>query len=413
MESNKEETKGGRVIGAVIGQLVLGAVCLAAGWICKELYGTMFAKGNAGPRMAAPAAETVSVTNAQLRAYNLPEKFVAHAEPLQEVELLPQVDGYIREILFKEGDVVKAGQTLYVLDDERYQAVVNQRKADLEAAEAEARRASKYYKRMQTADSRGITQLERDNAEAGAESAAAAVLQAKANLVVAEYDLKKAKVVAPIDGQIGKTSAHIGDYVAPSKGALAHIVQIDPMRVSFPLTDRQYLAWRESIKEGRNVDKRARIVLPDGKIYDAEGTFAFDDNTMSESTATIVMRMTFPNPDRFLVPNTYVNLLTDSHEPPKYPSVPQTAIFDVAGGNVAVWVVDGNRQVHARPVKTLEMFEGWVPVVHGLKEGEMVITSGVAKLREGAVVSFVAPTSNLENNPNHKSFDELQKETSK
>lgn len=413
MENKTEETKGGRVIGAVIGQTVLGAVCLAAGWICKDLYGAMFAKGEAGPRMAPPAEVTVAATNVQLRAYNLPEKFVAHAEPLQEVELLPQVDGYIKEIRFKEGDVVKAGQILYVLDDERYQAVVNQRKADLEAAEAEERRAARYYKRMQTADSRGITQLERDNAEAGAESAAAAVLQAKANLVVAEYDLKKAKVIAPIDGQIGKTSAHIGDYVAPSKGALAHIVQIDPMRVSFPLTDRQYLAWREAIKEGRNVDKRARIVLPDGNIYDAEGKFAFDDNTMSESTATIVMRMTFPNPDRFLVPNTYVNLLTDSHVPPKYPSVPQTAIFDAAGGNVAVWVVDSNNQVHARVVKTMEMFEGWIPVIHGLEEGETVITAGVGKLKEGEVVSFVAPTSNLENNPNHKSFDELQKESAK
>ncbi len=412
MEGKKEEKKG-NVVGAVIGQAVLGAVCLAAGWICKDLYGAAFGKGGAGPRAAAAAEETVAATNVQLRAYNLPEKFVAHAEPMQEVELLPQVDGYIKELLFKEGDLVKAGQVLYLLDDERYQAVVNQRKADLDAAEAEARRAARYYSRMQKADARGITQLERDNAEAGAESAAAAVLQAKANLVVAEYDLKKAKVVAPIDGQIGKTSAHVGDYVSPSRGALAHIVQIDPMRVSFPLTDRQYLAWRAALKEGRPIDRRARIVLPDGSIYSAEGKFAFDDNTMSESTATIVMRMTFPNPDRFLVPNTYVNLLTDSHEPPKYPSVPQTAIFDSAGGNVAVWVVDANRQVRARTVRTLEMFEGWVPVVHGLREGETVITSGVAKLREGAVVRFVEPTSNLENNPAHKSFDELQRGSAK
>lgn len=413
MEKKQEETNKGSAIGAVIGQVVLGAVCLAAGWICCELYGSVADKEDGKPQMAGPAEVTVATTNVEMRAYNLPEKFVAHAEPLQEVELLPQVDGYIKEILFKEGDVVKAGQTLYVLDDERYQAVVNQRKADLEAAQAEERRAARYYKRMLAADARGITQLERDNAEAGAESAAAAVLQAKANLVVAEYDLKKAKVIAPIDGQIGKTSAHIGDYVAPSKGALAHIVQIDPMRVSFPLTDRQYLAWREAMKEGRNVDRRARIVLPDGKLYGAEGEFAFDDNTMSESTATIVMRMTFPNPDRFLVPNTYVNLLMDSHIPPKYPSVPQTAIFDLSGGNVAVWVVDANSQVHARPVKTLEMFEGWVPIMHGLEEGETVITAGVAKLREGAVVKLAVQTSNHENNPNHKSFDELQKGNSK
>ena len=108
----------------------------------------------------------------------------------------------MKEILFKEGDIVEAGAVLYVLDDERYQAVANQRKADLAAAEAEERRARRYNERMQKADERGITQKERDDAEAGFERAKAAVLQAKANLVVAEYDLKKAKVVAPISGQI-------------------------------------------------------------------------------------------------------------------------------------------------------------------------------------------------------------------
>lgn len=179
MEKKQEETNKGSAIGAVIGQVVLGAVCLAAGWICCELYGSVADKEDGKPQMAGPAEVTVAMTNVEMRAYNLPEKFVAHAEPLQEVELLPQVDGYIKEILFKEGDVVKAGQTLYVLDDERYQAVVNQRKADLEATQAEERRAARYYKRMLAADARGITQLERDNAEAGAESAAAAVLQAK------------------------------------------------------------------------------------------------------------------------------------------------------------------------------------------------------------------------------------------
>ena len=154
---------------------------------------------------------------------------------------------------FKEGDTVKAGQLLYVLDDERYQAVANQRKAALAAAEAELRRADRYFKRMSEADARGITQLERDNAEAAAESAKAGVLQAKANLVVAEYDLKKTKVYAPISGQIGKSNMYVGDYVAPSKGALARIVQIDPMRVTFPLTDRSYIAWRRAKEEGRPV----------------------------------------------------------------------------------------------------------------------------------------------------------------
>ena len=270
----------GSAIGSTIGALVLAAVCAAGGWIgCGMWMRAAKAKAGNPAAMAAMAAAaggvTVAVTNAEMRAYNLPERFVAHAEAVQEVDLLPQIDGYVKEIKFKEGDVVKAGQTLYVIDDERYLAVANQRKADLAAAEAEARRAVRYFERMQKADERGITQLERDNAEAAAEKAKASVLQAKANLVVAEYDLKKTTVVAPISGQIGKSSAHVGDYVAPSKGALAKIVQIDPIRVSFPLTDRAYIAWRQEQRSGSAKPFRMRLILPDGSDYDREGAWDF------------------------------------------------------------------------------------------------------------------------------------------
>ena len=321
---------------------------------------------------------------------------------MQEVDLLPQVDGYIKEIKFKEGDIVKAGATLYVLDDERYRAVANQRKADLEAAEAEARRAERYWERMQKADARGITQKERDDAEAGADKAKAAVLQAKANLVVAEYDLKKAVVIAPISGQIGKTAAHVGDYVAPSKGALARIVQIDPIRVTFPLTDRAYIGWRAALKKGKAPDYRMRLVLPDGSEYGEEGTWDFDDNEMSKDTATIIMRLSFPNPDRLLIPNSYVTLLTDRKVPPKMPSIPQQALFDLTGGSQGVWVLKDDLTVEQRVVDVREMSEGWCPVVKGLSLGEKVVISGHGKLGHGVKVKVVEPTMNDDLDPNYQ-----------
>ena len=394
-------------VGSIIGTIVLAAVCVAGGWIGKD----MWPKGDGGAaaaqaaKLAAQAAmqQTVAVTNAEMRVYNLPERFVAHAEAVQEVDLLPQIDGYVREIKFKEGDVVKEGQVLYVIDDERYQAVANQRKADLAAAEAEARRAERYFERMEKADERGITQLERDNAEAAAEKAKAAVLQAKANLVVAEYDLKKTTVFAPISGQIGKSSAHLGDYVAPSKGALAKIVQIDPIRVSFPLTDRAYIAWRQEQRSGSAKPFRMRLILPDGSDYDREGAWDFDDNQMSRETASIMMRLKFPNPERLLIPNSYVTLLTDYQDPPSYPSVPQQAIFDLPGGNQGVWVLRDDMTVEQRPVEAKEPFGGWTPLVKGVKEGERVVISGISKLGPGVKVALAEPTSNDDINAGHKS----------
>ena len=404
MEAKREEESSS--VGSVIATVVTAAVCVIGGWIAHGIYAKhqAAAAGPGAAAMMAGAVQTVAVRAVEMRPYNLPERYVAHAEAVQEVDLLPQVDGYIKEIKFKEGDLVTEGQLLYVLDDERYQAVVNQRKADLAAAEAEQRRADRYYTRMQNADERGITQKERDDAEAAAESAKAAVLQAKANLVVAEYDLKKAKVYAPISGQIGKTTAHVGDYVAPSKGALAHIMQVDPIRVTFPLTDRAFIQWREAQKKSGDVmsNIRNRLLLPDGQEYVGEGKLDFDDNQMSRETATIIMRLSFANPERLLVPNSYLTLLVDRRNPEPIACVPQQAVFDIAGGNQGVYVLKDDMTVEQRVVTVREAFEGWSPVLTGLDGSEKVVISGLSKLRPGSKVALVEPTDNDDLNPGYQ-----------
>ena len=396
MESREDKKSKGSAIGSAVGVIVLVAASVTGGWVACDLW----PKKQAGKMQMPQMDATVAVREVEERVYNLPERFVAHAEPVQEVDLLPQVDGYIKEIKFKEGDLVKAGDVLYVLDGERYQAIVNQRKADLAAAEAEMRRADRYFDRMQKADARGITQLELDNAEAASDSAEAAVLQAKANLVVAEYDLKKTQVVAPISGQIGKTAAHVGDYVSPSKGALARIVQTNPMRVSFPLTDRAYVGWRSAQLKGSAPDYRLRLLLPDGSEYKQEGAWAFDDNTMSKETATIIMRLVVPNPNRMLIPNSYVTLLVDYKKPPKLPCVPQQAVVDLSTGSRGVWVLKDDMTVEQRVVETREMSDGWIPVDKGLSLGEKVIVSGMSKLAPGMKVALAEATGNDDLDPN-------------
>ena len=388
---------------AAFGWLLTAAAALATGWL---LRGLMPQEKQNRPQMQAPEI-SVAVMAATNRPYNRPQKFIAHAEAMQEVDLLPQVDGYIKKLHFSEGATVKAGDLLYELDDERYQAVVKQREADLEAAKAEQRRADRYLERTRKAKPGVIPESERDTAEAKAESAKAAVLQAEANLIVARYDLKKTKVHAPISGQIGKSNAYTGDYVSPAKGALARIVQIDPIRVSFPMTDRAFVGWRKAVAAGNTVNDgiRLRLKLPDGSDYDAQGEWDFDDNAMSAETATISMRLSFPNPHRLLVPNSYVTLMTDFKKPPLHVCVPQSAIADALGGDVQVYVLGDDMTVQPRVVKTLEMHEGWVPVTEGLKEGERVVISGTGKLGPGMKVVLAEPTPNEDITPGfqHKS----------
>lgn len=385
----------------VLGPAVMALVCAAAGWILC----TLCPHDKAAPHMAMPQQSvTIGVDEVKAMPYNLPERYVAHAEAMQEVSLLPQVDGYIKEISFKEGDIVRTGDVLYVLDDERYQAVKNQRLADLEAAKAEQRRADRQYQRLANADERGRSQLELDNAEAQAETAKAQVLLAEANLIVAEYDLKKTRVCAPISGQIGKSNVHVGDYVAPSRGALARIVQVDPIRVSFPLPDRLYVQWRQLQKRGETYEQRMRLVLADGSEYEYQGAFDFDDNEMSRETASIMLRLKFPNPDRILIPNSFVTLLYDRANPPVYPTVQQSAVFDLPTGGTGVYVVDAEGRAHATPVETLPTHDGFTPVVKGLEVGQKYVTAGTRKLTDGAKVVEVEPTKTEENAEDYEGF---------
>ena len=414
-------------IGSVIGSVILAAACVTGGWVASGTFAEFKAKkmkeAMAQQAKKAMAEPSVATNVVRKQAYNLPKRYIAHAEAVQEVDLLPQVDGYVKEIKFKEGDLVKEGDLLYVLDDEKYRAVVGQAQADLNAAKAdlnaantEVNRARRYFERMESADARGITQKARDDAEADAEKAIAsakrseaAVAQAEANLVVAEYNCRKARIYAPITGQIGKTTAHIGDYVAPSKGPLAHIMQTDPIRVTFPLTDRDFLNWREASRDGAaKGNLRNRLLLPNDREYavdgrTAEGEFAFDDNQMSRETATIIMRLTFPNPERLLVPNSYLTVLSDERSPRSRLCVPQQSVVDVPGGSRCVYVLKSDFTVEQRIVSIGgEPHDGWVPVDEGLSEGETVVVSGVSKLRPGVKVCIAEPTPNDDLDPNYK-----------
>lgn len=401
-EEKKPEKKAASKVGTVIGVVVLVVACVTGGWIACDMW-----PKDAPPKPEVPfVPPSVEVRAVEECAFLNPERFVAHIEPCKEVDILPQVDGYVKELKFKEGDIVKKGDVLYVLDAERYEAIVNQRKADLVAAEAEERRAARYWQRIQKLDSKSISELERDNAEAGAESAKAAVLQAKANLIVAEYDLKKTTVVAPITGQIGKSAAYEGDYVAPARGVLARIVQTDPVRVSFPVSDRDYIQWCKEGFDGFDGKYRMRLLLPDGKnMYDKVGKFAFVDNEMSKGTGSVLVRAEFLNPDNILLPNTFVTLIRDAKAEKINPCVYEQSLFVLENGKQAVWVVKDNGAVELREVEVGNKQGRLVPVTKGLAKGEKVAITAVSKLADKMTVKVVSGKAVLNDDldPNYKS----------
>ena len=375
--------------------LCAGGACVAVGWFAHALWGA----APAAVRGSSPRTTFVAVGEVVAEKFNPPEEFVGHVEPVQEVDILPQIEGYVKEVKFAEGDEVKAGDLLFVIDDERYAAEQGVAKAEVASAkskvvqaEAAVECADRLLRRLKAADARGITQTELDAAETGLASdraalgsAKSAVSQAEAKLASTAFNMKHTRIFAPISGRIGKTLMHAGDFVSPSKGALARIVQMDPVRVTFPVTDRAYLAWG-----GAQVgdSRRLRLRLADGTVYPFAGTWAFSDNEMSAETATLIIRAEFPNARRTLVPNAYVTVLADEADPKPVPVVPALAVAK-SGSATGVWAYREDGTVTFRAIEPGARSGGKVRVLKGVKPGEKIVVQGVHKLGEGMKVSVV------------------------
>ena len=210
---------------------------------------------------------------------------------------------------------------------------------------------------------------------------------------LAEFNLKHTVIRAPIAGRIGKAFMHVGDYVAPSMGRLAHVVQTDPIRVGFTVTDRDYLALRRKA-ETRGISPaellRLRLRMPDGSTYPSVGRWAFADNEMSAESATVTIRAEFDNAGGALLPKAYVEVLADETKPAEVPAVPLTALAHGAVAN-GLWTVDGENAVALREVKTGRQDGEYVEILDGVRPGTRIVTQGVSKLAAGMRVRIVPP----------------------
>ena len=320
-------------------------------------------------------------------------------------DILPQIDGYIQRVCFTEGETVKQGDLLFEIDTEQYVAAKNLRYSEVASAEAkvtvaqaEVERADRYYRRLTAADERGVTATERDTAEttlasakAALNAAIAAVEQSKASAAIADFNLRHTKVYSPISGRIGKALHHVGDYVSPSKSALARVVQTDPIRVVFPVSDRDYDSWQAAAERGGRAlkdSRRLRLILPDGSLYAAEGVIDFGDNEMSRETATLTMHVGFANPAGRLVANAFVRVLSDEKSPQEAVVVPTSALVRADEG-LQAWKIGDGGVVHPVTVDVGGEWNGLSRIVKGLAAGDRIVGSGAFKLKDGDQVKVV------------------------
>ena len=348
--------------------------------------------------IAAPAGPTtgpqpqVTVAKVIEQDVNPPSEYVGHVEAVQSVNLRARVEGFLERVEFKEGSDVHAGDLLYVIEQAPYLAKVDADKASLAQAEAILTKAQQYLRRAQNVRSGGISATDLDNAVAEELRAKAQLEQAKANLQIARINLNYTSIKSPISGRIGRTAFTIGNLVGPNSGTLARIVQLDPIRVVYSISENDlsavHIALKDADKGKRNPMLMPRIKLADGQILKMKGHVDFVDNTVDVSTGTIAVRALFKNLDGTLLPGQYVTILVTKSTPKPMPVVPQTAVLEDHEGRY-VLLVDNQSRVGVRRIKTGPVVGANWAVESGLSVNERVIVEGVQKVRPGQTVKTI------------------------
>jgi membrane fusion protein (multidrug efflux system) len=311
-------------------------------------------------------------------------------------DVRPQVGGVVRERLFKEGSLVKAGQVLYRIDPRSYRAARDQASAALENARASYAAAQAQADRYQSLkDIDAVSRQQYDNTIAAARQGLAAVHQNEAALAAAEVNLDYTEVRAPITGRIGRSAVTPGALVTPGQTtALATIQQLDPIYVDVTQSSAQLLALRRSLAKGHLLPASAAVTLKleDGTDYGTPGTLEFAEATVDANTGTVTLRARFPNRDSVLLPGMFVRLTVPEGVVPNAILVPQQGVARDPRGNATALVVGPDDKVVARPIEVRQAVGNRWLVTQGLSPGDRVVVEGTGKTGPGATVKPVAVT---------------------
>jgi membrane fusion protein (multidrug efflux system) len=324
---------------------------------------------------------------------NLPGRIAAY----QVSEVRPQVSGVIQRRLFREGSVVRQGQTLYQIDPSVYNAQAAQASANLQSARAQAEAARTLASRYRPlVQQEAISKQDYTNAVAQARQADASVAQNAAALRSAQINQRFTRVPAPITGRIGLSTVTEGALVTANQtDALTTITRLDPVFVDIQESAADLLALRRALSQGGVVPTAAtvRLKLPDGSDYGYTGKVEFSQVVVDQSTGTVTLRAVFPNPQSMLLPGMFVNAQFAQAVDTSAFLVPQQAITRDPQGNATLFVVGaGNRAVQRTVVAERTQGAYWV-VTQGLAAGEKVITQGTGNLKDGAPIKPVPATA--------------------
>ena len=342
-------------------------------------------KLSSGGQMQFGGAGQTSVLTQTLhkRPVALGKTFIAKVEAINASDVTPQVSGYIDRVLFKDGSFVKEGDVLFIIDQARYKAAVTAAEAALDKAVASEKQiASDYNRELSLYKEKMLSQADLELAESNLANAKANVKAAQASLDLAKLDLEYTEVRSPISGYIGKALLTKGNYANASASKLARVIQMDPIRVVFSISDKERLSGMDQITTS---SPDIQIELPNGERVNIPSAAVFSDNEINAQTATMAVYAQAGNKDSKLIPGNYVNVTVSMDKFRPVILIPQTAVAQDASGQYVMTVTPDNT-VLQKYITVGDMVEDKYVVVSGLEEGDRIVPVGHQKLQNGQQV---------------------------
>jgi membrane fusion protein (multidrug efflux system) len=340
----------------------------------------------------------VGVIKAQIMPITETNSFVGRVQATNRVDLVARVTAFLEQQKFVEGSEVKQGDLLYQLEQGPFIADVAAKQAAVDQANANLALSAVTLQRAQALlNTPAGQQSNVDTAKAQQLSNLAVLSSAQANLATSRINLGYTEIKAPINGKIGRTAVTIGNVVTPSSGVLATIVSVDPMYVTFSISQRTALELRQKYTTAGGFKAVViKIRLPDGRLYGETGALNFVDNTVATNTDTIALRGTIPNPpipgilngnvQRELTDGEFVTVLLEGVDPVRLLAIPRAAVLSDQQGDY-VYTVDESNKVQVARIRLGQNAGTLVTVLSGLNEGETVISEGVQRARPGIEVN--------------------------
>lgn len=353
--------------------------------------------GQAGHGMGGAKPE-VAVEEVKAQPLTMASELAGRTVAAEVAEIRPQVNGIIRKRLFTEGAEVKAGEPLYQIEPDSFQAAFDSAQAALAKAEATLLSAKAKSDRMsELVKINAVSKQDTDDATAAYKTALADVASNKAAVQTARINLNYTKVLSPISGKVGKSSVTTGALVTANQTtALATVQQLDPIYVDLTQTSKEWFALKQQLANGKlqaESDAKVHLKLEDGSQYPLAGKLAFKDVSVDTSTGTITLRAIFPNPKRDLLPGMFVKASLEEGVRQNGILVPQQSVTRTPTGEAVAMVVGKGNKIEQRVLKVeRSMGDKWL-VSSGVVVGDKVVTEGLQKIAPGAEVTIAAPAA--------------------